>query len=376
MMATGRGHLQATTAGRAGVVAIAAAVLSVVLASPALAQQPQPGLNLPVAAATDAAQPAVDAAAPAIDTAAAPPAVADPALPSAAGQAQDPAPPLQPQPVADPVRPEPPVQPTPAAQAPEPEPVTHLAEPATDAAAPEVRAQPGGDTRGPASHPTGRLRTAETVSDAAGTPLETSQLLDQAQSLLDPVADTAQSLLGPLGHATQPLLGSLGDALGASAREAGSLSRHDLLGASGPEAGAPPQAPLSGATPPDPWGSTLTGAVLRESAGSPGEGGRRSAVVGPQAGDVPLWHQAASLRHPFAAPPAGGEADARGTGRSSPPSPAGTTAGAGSSGGAPFAPIGLLLLLALTTPSLYRFLRTAPAFLRPTPFICALERPG
>jgi hypothetical protein len=375
MMATGRGHLPATTAARAGVLAIAAAVLSLVLVSPALAQQPQPGVNLPVGAATDAAQPAVDAAAPAINAAAAPPAAADPALPAAAGQAQNPAPRLQPQPVANPVRPEPPVQPTPAGQVPEPEPVTRLAEPAADAAAPEVQApQPAGDARVPASHRTGPLpRTAGTTKDAAGTPLETQQLLDRAQSLLDPVADTAQSLLGPLGDATRPLLGSLGDALGASAGEAGSLSRRNLLGAGGPEAGAPP---LPGTTPPDPWGSTLPGAVFGESAGSPVEGTQRSAVLVPQAEDVPLWHQAASSRSTFAAPPARGEGDARGAEGSAPPSPAGTTAGAGSSGSAPFAPIGLLLLLALATPSLSRFLRTVPAFLRPTPFICALERPG
>jgi hypothetical protein len=371
MMATGRGHLRTTTAARAGALAIAAAVLSLVLVSPALAQQQQPGVDLPVTAATDAAQPAVDAAAPAIDAAAAPPAVADPALPPAAGQAQDSAPPLRPQPAANPSQPEPRAQPMPAAATHEPEPVTRLAEPAVDAATPEVRA---------AERPTGGERpapgTAETVNGPAASSVGTSQLLGETQSLLDPVADTAQSLLGPLGDATQPLLGSLGDALRVSPHEAVSHSRRDLPGTGGPEAGAPPHSPLSGSTFRDPWVSPLPAAVLGESAGSPPAGNRQSALLRPHSGDVTLSYGANFSQPTFAAPPGRGEGNAPGVGGSAPPSPAGATAGAGSSGSAPFAPIGLLLLLALAGPSLSRFLRTVPAFLRPTPFICALERPG
>jgi hypothetical protein len=371
MMATGRGHLRVTTAVRAGALAIAAAVLSLVLVSPALAQQQQPGVDLPVVAATGAAQPAVDVAAPAIDAAAAPPAVADPALPPEAGHAQNSAPPLRPQPAANPIRPEPGAQPVAAAETREPEPVTRLAEPAVDAATPDVRAteRPTGGER-PAP------RAAETVTGEAASSLGTPQLLGETQSLLDPVADTAQSLLGPLGDATQPLLGSLGDALGAAAREAVSLSRRDLPGTGGPEAGAPPHSPLSGSTPLDAWVSPLGGAVLGESAGSPPAGSRQSALPRPHPGDVTLWHRTNSSQPTFAAPLARGEGNAPAAGGSAPPSPAGTAAGAGSSGSAPFAPIGLLLLLSLATPSLSRFLRTVPAFLRPTPFICALERPG
>jgi hypothetical protein len=218
-------------------------------------------------------------------------------------------------------------------------------------------------------------RTAETVNGVAGSSLGSPQLLDETQSLLDSVAENAQSLLGPLGDATRPLLGSLGDALGASAREAVSLSRRELLGTGPPEPGAPP-APLPSSTRVDPWVSTAPGAVLGESARSPAAGSRPSPMLRPHAGSASPWHGATSSKHSFAAPPARGEGDAAGTGGSAPPSPAGTTAGAGSSGSAPFAPIGLLLLLALATPSLSRFLRTVPAFLRPTPFICALERPG
>jgi hypothetical protein len=378
MMATGRGHLRATTAARAGSLAIAAAVLSLVLVSPAVAQQPQPGVTLPVGAATGAAQPAVDATSAAINAAAPPPAAPEPALPPVSGQAQNSAPRLQSQPAANLVRPEPPSQPTAAPQTPEPETVTRLADPATGAAAPELGApRPAGEPHVPASRRTGPLpRTAETVNGAAGPSLGTPQLLEQAQSLLDPVADTAQSLLGPLSDATQPLLGSLGDVVGASTREAVSLSRRELLGAGVAEAGAPPQAPLSTSTPPDPLSSTLPGAVLGESAGSAVEGSQRAPVLRPHARDVPQWHAATPSRLAFAAPPAPGEGDAPAAGRSAPPSPAGTTAGAGFSGSAPFAPIGLLVLLALATPSLSRFLRTVPAFLRPTPFICALERPG
>jgi hypothetical protein len=340
-------------------------VLSLVLISPAVAQQPQPGVSLPVGAAADVAQPAVDAAASAVNVAAPPPAVADPALPPAAGQAQNSAPRLQPQPAANPVQPEPRSQPTATPQTPEPDPVARLAEPAARAAAPELPTAER-PTAGERSVP----RTAETVNDAAGHPFGTPQLLSETQSLLAPVAATAQSLLGPLGDATQPLLASLGDVVGASTREGVSLSRRELLGA-----GAPPQAPPSASTPQDPWISTSPGAVLGESAGSPVESGHVPKLwAHPR--DVPLWHAATSSKRTFAARPAQREGDAPGAGGSAPPSPVGTTAGAGSSGSAPFAPIGLLLLLALATPSLSRFLRTVPAFLRPTPFICALERPG
>jgi hypothetical protein len=375
MMATGRGHLRATTAARAGSLAIAVAVLSLVVVSPAVAQQAQPGVNLPVGAATGAAQPAVDATAAAITAPAPPPAAPEPALPAVTGQAQSSAPRLPSQPAADLVRPEPPSQPT---AAPQPEPVTRLAEPATGTAAPELGApQPAGEARVPASRRTGPLpRTAETVDGAAGPALVTSELLSETQALLAPVVHTAQSLVGPLGDAAQPLLGSLGDVVGASTREAVSLSRRELLGAGGAKAGAPPQAPLSASTPPNPLSSTLPGAVLGESAGSAVEGSRQAAVLRPHARGVPLWYAATSSQPTLPAAQARGEGDAPASAGSAPPSPAGTVAGGGSSATAPFAPIGLLLLLALATPSLSRFLRTVPAFLRPTPFICALERPG
>jgi len=38
--------------------------------------------------------------------------------------------------------------------------------------------------------------------------------------------------------------------------------------------------------------------------------------------------------------------------------------------------LALLVLLALAAPKLLRRLEAAPAFLPPTPFACALERPG
>jgi hypothetical protein len=60
-----------------------------------------------------------------------------------------------------------------------------------------------------------------------------------------------------------------------------------------------------------------------------------------------------------------------------PSSPVAGAASASSSSGAPSAPVlALLVLLVLAAPSLSRFFRTAPVFLRPTPFVCALERPG
>ncbi len=56
-----------------------------------------------------------------------------------------------------------------------------------------------------------------------------------------------------------------------------------------------------------------------------------------------------------------------------PSAPAGTAA---ASAGSAAPVLALIALLLLAAPSLSRFLRTVPAFLRPSPFIVALERPG
>lgn len=59
------------------------------------------------------------------------------------------------------------------------------------------------------------------------------------------------------------------------------------------------------------------------------------------------------------------------------PAPFGPGAGAAAGAAGAAAPVlALLVLLLLAAPSLSRFLRTVPAFLRPAPFVCALERPG
>jgi len=58
-----------------------------------------------------------------------------------------------------------------------------------------------------------------------------------------------------------------------------------------------------------------------------------------------------------------------------PSAPAGAAAAAASAGSA--GPVlALLALLLLAAPSLSLFLRSVPEFLRPAPFIVALERPG
>jgi len=59
------------------------------------------------------------------------------------------------------------------------------------------------------------------------------------------------------------------------------------------------------------------------------------------------------------------------------PLPGAPTAAVSSSGDAFFVPIAsLLALLALVAPAIFRRLREVPNFPAPTPFVCALERPG
>ena len=59
------------------------------------------------------------------------------------------------------------------------------------------------------------------------------------------------------------------------------------------------------------------------------------------------------------------------------PAPAAGGAAAASSSGGIFVPfLGLLVLAALAAPRLMRRLDELPAFVRPAPFLCALERPG
>jgi hypothetical protein len=97
--------------------------------------------------------------------------------------------------------------------------------------------------------------------------------------------------------------------------------------------------------------------------------------------DLPEFMLAASSLTARVAHPAASSSDAQRSslGGNGPPSPSSPVAGAGASAasGLSTAPVlALLVLFVLAAPSLSRFLRTVPAFLRPTPFICALERPG
>jgi hypothetical protein len=59
-----------------------------------------------------------------------------------------------------------------------------------------------------------------------------------------------------------------------------------------------------------------------------------------------------------------------------PSAPAGAAAAGAASAGSAGPVLALLALLLLAAPGLSLFLRTAPEFLRPAPFIVALERPG
>jgi hypothetical protein len=56
------------------------------------------------------------------------------------------------------------------------------------------------------------------------------------------------------------------------------------------------------------------------------------------------------------------------------PDPGAIASGTGDSSFVPF--VALLALLALVAPASMRRLREAPDFRAPTPFVCALERPG
>jgi MYXO-CTERM domain-containing protein len=60
-----------------------------------------------------------------------------------------------------------------------------------------------------------------------------------------------------------------------------------------------------------------------------------------------------------------------------PPAPQSPATAGGSSGGSSFVPVvALLALLALVAPTARRRLGEVAAFRAPTPFVCALERPG
>jgi hypothetical protein len=205
--------------------------------------------------------------------------------------------------------------------------------------APDV-AREVGEVRDKAAQPVRDLRGVKPVDDAMTLLGDTLRRVAPLGSLLAPIA---------------PLLGGPGaiDEL------------PDLVAIVSPHEAA---APVDAAQKPPP-----TGAVLGAAAHP-----RAPAAGGPPAASAPAHtFQAASAR-----PPA---AEVGGRPVSSPPwtAPAPVAGGAtalpfsSSSAGGFFVPfLALLVLAALAVPRLMRRLDGLPAFVRPEPFLCALERPG
>jgi hypothetical protein len=172
---------------------------------------------------------------------------------------------------------------------------------------------------------------------------------------LAPLVAPAMPLLGaaaPLLDGLRPALGGLPPAL-------------DGLAAS-PLGSAPlrPPVPIAQHVPAPGPGSPLAGVL-----GAPGH----RAGAGARGAAQPLALESASAQPPAA------EVGGRSLSPSSRKAPAPTAGGAAA---APFGGstttsfLALLVLAALTAPMLLRRLTGPPGLLRPTPFVCALERPG
>jgi hypothetical protein len=183
---------------------------------------------------------------------------------------------------------------------------------------------------------------------------------------LAPLVAPAAPLLGvaaPLLKVTAPLLDGLRPALD------GLGPALDALRPTTPTLAAPPNGSTP-ASPPSPVADLLV---------SPAPGSPVAGVLGYQPGlGTSQAAQPIALETASTQPPA-----AEVGGRALSPSP--RKAPAPTAGGAAAAPFGgsisssflaLLVLAALTAPMLLRRLTGLPGLLRPTPFVCALERPG
>jgi hypothetical protein len=384
-------------AARAGVAAVACALLTAAGTTPAFAQAPSVGLE-PVDQVVDAAEPVVVPAEPVVAAAEPVVAAAEPVVAAA-------------EPVvaaAEPV----------VAAA---EPVVAAAEPVVAAAEPVVAAaEPVVDAAERVAEAAGPV--VEATNQAAAPVLEaTGRVVDAAAPVLAAtgrVVDAAAPVLAatePLGEAIAPVVqlpGSVLDEAGGTLDAGGLAGRQGRDG--GPHGASPPgtgrHGTESGAThspgrapselapvaevfpsrpadPTAPTGAHAHGAPLDSSGRSalpqsrPTPGALPAPGLAATPADLPEFMLSPSSLAARAAHPAASSSDAE---RSSPggggaPSPSSPVAGAGASAASGFstAPVfGLLFLFVLAVPSLSRFLRTVPAFLRPTPFICALERPG
>jgi hypothetical protein len=397
-MGMGASPLRRARGTRAGLGAIACALM-VVAATPAFAQAPlTPDLPDPAEGAVEravrTAEPITRAAAP-VTNAAAP-------VTNAATPVTDAGEPLSK--ATDPVTRT--VEPVTRAV----EPVTRAVEPVTRAAGEVMRAT---EPVLRATEPAGRtaealVRTGEPVIRAAAPVVEgtrrvlggTGQVLSLRPSVTLPVPATPLTDvvrdLSQAGVATQP------------------GSRTTRGGGGQSDAGAQAGGRVSGGGPGDPPGGLGLGigeqSITTTGAGTPGAGvlpeifharppdlQRGDATPAHPAGSATYLSQAlgsllttgletfSELPATFPAGPGSTEATApsRGLGTAAPdhsapapPAPAGPAAAGAAAAGSTALIIALVALLLLAAPSLSRLLRTVPAFLRPAPFISALERPG
>jgi hypothetical protein len=197
---------------------------------------------------------------------------------------------------------------------------------------------------------------ADTLRDAAGAvgrqaPVAAvTPLLDRLGTPLAPALPLIASLTSTLGPANPLLRPVFAPVL--SRRAPGSVAP------ASPRAAAPPPVAPPGA------GSVLGAARRDPGVAAPLQVTDAHAVAGPS-------------RAPITAPAAPAEPPRTPV---QPPRPGGHGGGlavGGSGGGLLFSPfLALLVALALAAPRLLRRHRAVPAFLRPTPFVCALERPG
>jgi hypothetical protein len=310
---------------------------------------------------------------------------------------------------------------TPDVPEPAVEPVVRVAEPVTQAAAPATKltepvakaaepvanaAAPATNAGNPLSNVTEPVAKAAAPATKAGDPV--SKVTEPVANAAAPVTKTGDPVSKVREPATQAVE-SVSRAVEPVTRAAGDVTRasEPVLGATEPGGRAP------GGGPGDPPGGLGLGigeqAITTTGAGTPPARVLPKALpAGPPdlpRGDAASARQAGSPTHPsqalgsllagletfsglptpFPAAPGLTEptAASRGPGTAAPeqsgpaPSaPAGPAAAGAAAAGTTALILALVALLLLAAPNLSRFFRTVPAFLRPAPFICALERPG
>ena len=219
------------------------------------------------------------------------------------------------------------------------------------------------------------IGTAATIPESVGKVL--TPVAGSLPNLLQPVQKTVPELLAPVGNAlpTLPGIGKIEPPLGAVTTPLPDLPSLPS-GPGGPAGSAPgddiltPAAPVNPADPFGP-GSPVGGpAPPAAGSGGPGEGSFLSTPLSPLTSSTT---NALSARAAPPATPGNGPEDSPSTPLPA-PGPAFSTGGVG---GWFFVPLAALMaLVGLSAPAILRRLRESAALPSPTPFVCALERPG